>query len=161
LHALKKCCYTSFHILLNHKGTLMNEIKPVVLGTIDHEIENVKKVLVIDEAATMKRRIRSALSVAGMAGVALAGIGSAAQQAAESTQRFEAARDTAQTRESKVQKSTPQRSVNRLVNQGVMNHTYRRTSGNRRITGGGWPVATDRRRAKKAKNIARNRAAHR
>lgn len=38
---------------------------------------------------------------------------------------------------------------------------YARGSGNRRPPGTGWSVATDRRRARKARNVARNRAAHR
>ena len=35
-----------------------------------------------------------------------------------------------------------------------------RSSGPPRLPGTGWPVATDRRRARKARNVARNRKAH-
>lgn len=61
---------------------------------------------------------------------------------------------------SNVQKSAPslspmQRQLEAILNRGL------RGTGRSRIPGGGWSVATDRRRAKKARNVARNRKAHR
>jgi len=57
-------------------------------------------------------------------------------------------------------KGTLNKSV-RAELRSIFGSGWARGSGDRRMPGTGWSVATDRRRAKKARNVARNRAAHR
>lgn len=62
---------------------------------------------------------------------------------------------------SEVQKNTPQRLAQLDQNLAIRSGWRRVNRGPRREPGTGWPVATDRRRAKKAKNVLRNRKAQR
>ena len=58
------------------------------------------------------------------------------------------------------QKSTPQR-LAQLDQQVPMSPWARRGKNGKRTPGGGWSVAQDRRMARKRRNVAKNRRAHR
>lgn len=99
-----------------------------------------------------KLNVASLIAVAGGLVASLAG--------ADVVARSDPGARAAASRTSEVQKSTPQRLAQLDQNTAVGN--WRRTGRNgKRTPGLGWPVATDRRNARKKRNVAKNRRAHR
>lgn len=126
--------------------------------------------MVIDESTKLRvfptprsglARSRVMATAVAMAS-AMGGIALATSEGSDSLKKFDkAARDSTQARSTHVQKAAPNRTpTNKNQTQSMMKPTANSRARSKTF-GTGWPVATDRRRAKKTKNVARNRAAHR